>query len=954
MNKKLLFTAAAIPVALIVPTVAGATGANTVTVTGQNIVNETLKASIENLPANSIVKGYQWYYVDGSSDSTKKPISGATSATFTIPVEAAGKAVFVEATTTKDEKYKSEPRSIKELKLAITAPRIDSSSNYAVPGELVQVAGAIVTDVEGAKLQNSQITYSYQWFYKVGESFTIIDGATNNTYSIPKDALEKGMKDIIVKVKAKVGSSLVESDVSAVISVSNEPSDSMIDEIKTLLITDNKYNVTSLESFKAKVTELESKYQALSTAAKANVKNYDVLKRAAADVDLISKLNEKVDKVNEVNEKDLSKYLKEIEEAYDKFDLLQRSLDLNDALYNSIKTLLKDPTDIDEFKEVRRLNQAIVELLTYENSFVKYVPTSKESLQAAVETIEKDIAKLSQNYRATVQNQTILSDAKSDIKKVEQFIKLFDKLSQNDSPSKQVTTAKSIRTSYEKLTYKQLQLVPAKYMNTLLQAENAENSQIDRLNIEIDNYVGDVEDSYPIDPSVTTWQSHVNNVNRIINEYKGLTKNSAAKIVGYDSMVTLQKDFKAAEKIIKDMDAYKKLSVTPGVAESKLKTNYTNVMKAYNKLTSLQQSLVYNANDFLLNPPTITVDLNGKEPADKAAALALKAEVDKLADVTKYTFAQFESAVNAATTKYKNLSSAGRKYVTNYYLLTAASKDLSGVKSFHKKVQTAREVTDATKQAKKIQTVQTAYAKLPANQQHLAKQQYEDLLNNRLEDGNTPDITKLNNEIATIVSNDTYTVSMERIKELSTQYNKLSSSDKKRVSNAAILTTAVSDVKKVESFIKTYEKSFKSNPSTVIKAFDKLTSKQMSLVSPEIRQSIIDKDKGQQQSNEIALKLVESINSLLVNGEYIDSLETKVKEIRTAYDGLSSSEKSVVKNYSKLTQAESDLKKVAEVHALYVPATDDNATARKAWQTAYGKLSKKLEILYKKMYENDL
>ncbi|MFJ8514304.1 hypothetical protein [Lysinibacillus xylanilyticus] len=954
MNKKLLFTAAAIPVALIVPTVAGATGANTVTVTGQNIVNETLKASIENLPANSIVKGYQWYYVDGSSDSTKKPISGATSATFTIPVEAAGKAVFVEATTTKDEKYKSESRSIKELQLSITAPRIDSSSNYAVPGELVQVGGAIVTDDAGAKLQSSQITYSYQWFYKVGESFTIIDGATNDTYRIPKDALEKGMKDIIVKVKAKVGSSLVESDVSDVISVSNEPSDSMIDEIKTLLITDNKYNVTSLESFKARVTELESKYQALSTAAKANVTNYDVLKRAAADVDLISKLNEKVDKVNEVNEKDLSKYLKEIEEAYDKFDLLQRSLDLNDALYNSIKNILKDPSDIDEFKEVRRLNQAIVELLTYENSFVKYVPTSKESLQAAVETIEKDIAKLSQNYRATVQNQTILSDAKSDIKKVEQLIKLFDKLSQNDSPSKQVTTAKSIRTSYEKLTYKQLQLVPAKYMNILLQAENAENSQIDRLNIEIDNYVGDADDSYPIDPSETTWQSHVNNVNRIINEYKGLTKNSAAKIVGYDSMVTLQKNFKAAEKIIKDMDAYKKLSVTPGVAESKLKTNYTNVLKAYNKLTSLQQSLVYNANDFLLNPPTITVDLNGKEPADKAAALALKTEVDKLADVTKYTFAQFESAVNAATTKYKNLSSAGRKYVTNYYLLTAASKDLSGVKSFHKKVQTAREETDATKQAKKIQTVQTAYAKLPANQQHLAKQQYEDLLNNRLEDGNTPDITKLNNEIATIVLNDTYTVSVERIKELSTQYNKLSSSDKKRISNAAILTTAVSDVKKVESFMKTYEKSFNSNPSTVIKAFDKLTSKQMSLVSPEIRQSIIDKNQGQQQSNEIALKLVESINLLLVNGEYIDDLETKVKEIRAAYDGLSASEKSVVKNYSKLTQAESDLKKVAEVHALYVPATDDNAAARKAWQTAYGKLSKKLEILYKKMYENDL
>jgi len=954
LNKKLLFTAAAIPAALFVPTVAGAAGADTVTVTGKNTVNETLKASIENLPANSIVKGYQWYYVGDSKDSTNKPISGATTASFTVPVEAAGKAVFVEATTTEGNKYKSEPRSINELKLSITKPRIESSSKYAVPGESVQVGGAIVTDDAGAKLQNNQITYSYQWFYKVGESFTIIDGATKDTYKIPNNALTDGITDIMVKVQAKVGTFLAESDESEVITVSNEPSDSMIEEIKTLLINDNKYNVTSLESFKAKVTELGSKYEALSAAAKANVKNYDVLKRAAVDVDLISKLNEKVDKVKEINEKDLPKYLKEIDESYDKLDLLQRSLDLNDALYNSIKTILKDPTDIEDFKEVRRLNQAIVALLDYKSSFVTYAPTTIESLKSAVETIEKDIAKLSQNYRATVQNQVILSDAKSDIKKVEQYIKLFDKLSPKDSPSKQVSTAKSIRTAYEKLTYKQLQLVPTEYKNKLLQAENAENSQIENLNSEIDSYVGDVNDSYPIDPSKDSWQSHVNNINRIINEYKGLTKNSAAKIVGYDSLITLQKDFKAAEKIIKDMEAYQKLSETPGVAESKLKTNYTNVLKAYNKLTSLQQSLVYNANDFLLNTPTITVNVNGKEPADKAAALALKAEVEKLANVTKYTFAQFESAVNAATTKYKNLSSGGRKYVTNYYLLTAATKDLSGVKSFHKKVQAARQETDAAKQAKKIQTVQTAYAKLPANQQHLAKQQYEDLLNNRLEDA--PDVTTLINEIAKIVSNDndTYTVSIEKINELSNEYKKLSSSDKKRITNASILTTAVSDVKKVESFMKTYEKSFTSNPTTVIKAFNKLTSKQMSLVSPEIRQSIIDKDKGQQQSNESALKLVEAINSLLVNGEYIDDLETKVKEIRTTYDSLSSSEKSVVKNYSKLTQAESDLKKVADVHALYVPSTDENAAARKAWQTAYGKLSKKLEILYKKMYANDL
>lgn len=64
--------------------------------------------------------------------------------------------------------------------------------------------------------------------------------------------------------------------------------------------------------------------------------------------------------------------------------------------------------------------------------------------------------------------------------------------------------------------------------------------------------------------------------------------------------------------------------------------------------------------------------------------------------------------------------------------------------------------------------------------------------------------------------------------------------------------------------------------------------------------------------------------------------------------------KSCKKNYSKLTQAENDLKKVAEIHALYVPAGEGKEEARKAWQTAYGKLSKKLEILYKNLYSNDV
>ncbi|KYG90121.1 hypothetical protein A0U40_07730 [[Bacillus] sp. KCTC 13219] len=953
MNKKLFFTLGAVPIVMIAPTIAYGEEIQTVSLTGDKIVNATLKATIENLPAKSIVKGYQWYYAESvvgenSSGSTYKPIIGATTAALKVPVEAAGRSIFVEATTTEGIKYKSEPVKINELQLEITAPRLN---DYAVPGETIKASGASVTDAMGAKLESGQITYSYQWFYKVGESFTIIDGATNSTYTIAKDALDKDVQHLIVRVKAKVGSAVIESDISNTLTISNESVDSMIAEIQEIFVNDYKYNFTSLSSFKADVTSLESKYQALSAAAKENITNYSALKRALADVETIEKLYEKVNKVDEIEEKDKAKYIQDIEEAYNKLDLLQRSLDPQEALYTDIKNLLDNRTN-EEFKEVRKINEAIQALLVYEASYVKYNAVDVTSLQAMIDTLDKDIAALSQNAQAAVRNQAILQDAKQDIKKVQQFIKSFDKLSLKDTPNKQVTTAKSIRTAYEKLTYRQAQLVTDEWMALLWHAESAEEQQIAQLNSEIADYVGNLGSRYLINPSSTSWQSHVNNVDRLVAEYKGLTKNSTTQIIGYSQLVTLQKDLKTALKVIQSIDAYQKLSETKGVASNKLQSTYTSALKAYNKLTSLQQSLVYNADEFLKNAPTASVDPGKQEPTDKAAADKLVSDIDKLANIKNYTFATFEDAVNSASTIYKNLSSSARKYVTNYSILTAASKDLSGAKSFHKKVQAAREETDVKKQSKKIESVQKAYDKLPANQQYLAKQQYEDLLANRLVDKNAPNLAQLNNDIAAIIVNDMYIISVEKINELSTQYNKLSAADKKTVTNYPILKAAVSDAKKATTFIAQYEKSFASNPSTVIKAFSKLTTKQASLVSPAIRQAIITKEK-ELQSSEVVVTLIESIDGLLIKGEYIANLETKVKELRTIYDSLNASDKKTIKNYKKLTEAESDLKKVADVHALYVPANGDEQK-RKAWKTAYSKLSKRLELLYKQTHPSDV
>lgn len=962
MNKKYLLTLAAIPAAIIIPTVAGAAEESTISIVGTPVVNETVRASIVNLPSDTIIKAYQWYFVetteaeDGKKTTTKKPISGATASTYTLPVVAAGKTIILEATSTTGNTYKSEAIEVKQLSLAITPPTFlgFSSTSVAAPGENVKVLEPKVTDNNGAKLQSSQISYSYQWYYKEGEAFSIISGATADTYKIPDNALINNIKGIMVKVTATVGTAEIESDFSYVLQVSKEPSETLSAEIATLHKKSGKhivYNLTDLAAFKAHLEELEKRYKALSAGAQANVKNYSDLQRAIADVAAITAINEKMDKIGEVPEQNLPQYLKNIEAAYGKLDFLQRSLDIDDNLYNSIKLAMDKPGDVGDISEVRRINGEILGLLNYDHSFPKYTYENVESLKNAVQAIEEDIAKLSGDYQSIIQNRLILTQAKQDIAKVESFIKMFSKLTPDLSPYKQVTAALPIRTAYDRLTFKQMELVPATYVSKLLAAERAEQKQIDELNAEIAAYLG--EESYKVIPTEKTWSDYGKNIGRIISDYKALTKNSAAKIVDYTGITTLQRDLKVAENVIKQIQKYNTLASTSGTKESQLLSSYKSALTSFNRLTSLQQSLVYNAEAFLANSPKVTIVENGKIPADKEKAEALKKEIDAFANVKKYTFAGLEASVNDANTSYKKLSSSARKYVTNYYLLTAASNDVKAVTAFHKKIKDAIDEKNVTRQAQKIKSLQTAYDKLPANQQHLAKEQYRILMN--IAHSIAPDLPKLDAEIGAIVSNGLYVVNLEKMQDLMNRYNKLNSTDKKLLTNASIMTAAIADVRKVESFLKQYEKTFEKNPMTVVTAFSKLTAKQMSLVSKEIRQNIINAETGQQVPNEAVLNIVESINLLLQDGVYADNLQAKVANILTDYNQLSNTEKNQVKNYSKLTQAESDLKVVAEVHKLYeaIPAENGDDALRK-WQDAYNKLSKRLELLYEAMHPTDL
>ena len=959
----------------------------TILIKGDRFVNGILYADIDDIKGKpgaadpNIFKSYQWYYFE---DGKKTPITGGTNIELKVPAEAAGKLVVVEAKSEVGDTYTSEPVQIVPLQLKVEKPIFEgfSPDNFVLPGDTLTIINPKVTDVikpepsdssapKERGLLPSQISYAYQWMYEVDGSYSFIEGATGATLTIPTDALEKKMNKIVVRVTVTVGTTVATPEYSVPVSVANTPAEDLVNTIKGLLKVDTNnlviYNAGDFVLFGDNIKDLNSKYDALTAAAKANVTNYDILKRATEDYTLMTSLKNKVDKAKVLDDKDPTKMqtFKALWAEYEQLELLQRSLDNNRGISIDIRTGLGNTLNTFEITEVIAINKAILELLDdltgtgSLNTLVQYKIKDIGSLQTAIVDIENRIAKLSNEYRVTVQNQDILKTAKSDIKKVQAFLAKVEKIDVTATAKKQKTAAKSVRTAYQKLNVKQQSLVPPSTFldgSKLIQAEQAEEEGVSDVQEVINRFITPGEtDLYPMIPSA----EDIKEINKAITNYKTLTKESAKTITGYAELLQLQKDIKIAEKVRIQLDNYQLLFETDGVSYSKLKSAYSSAEKALKKLTSLQKSLVDNT-DNLVAPTEPGQDpddkpLTEEEEAAKAEGTAFITYIKDALDLASGDFDSFSQAVESVTLKYKNgLSSKARKYVTNYAALQAAEKDIKAVKSFLKKVDQAALEGDAGKRYTKIQSVQTAFLKLPANQQALAApyETYQELIESLSSGDIYIDLNNFDDEIAKILSDD---VSVTFIKNLESSYKKLSSAEKKKVRNYPILKQAIADVKKVEAFEAKYNKMQGNTASamdSIIKAFNALTVQQAKLVSSVIRDKMIELEKEQREKNNTALELIDNINGLVgADGYYDAKVDDLVKVYRAAYDNLVPAQRSLVKNYSKLTRAESDLLKVADVYALeeiirtFVPG-EEKDKALVNWQKAYNKLSNQLENLY--------
>ncbi|MFJ7731526.1 hypothetical protein ACIQXF_06475 [Lysinibacillus sp. NPDC097231] len=936
---------------------------------GETFVNGKVYAEINNTVGNPVVmKSYQWYYFENGK---KTPINGATNIELAVPPEAAGKFLVVEAKSEVGESYTSNPIKIDELQLNLDpnppAPlkiKGYTPEKFVVPGDTLTVVNPTVKD-NGRDLKADQISYAYQWMYELEGSYSFITGATGATYTIPVDALDKKINKIVVRVIVTVGTTVADSpSYSEVVEVANNPADGLITSIEDLLaVSSDKaiiYKSTGIQQFGSELENLMNKYTALTAAAKANVTNYDILKRAVDDYQLVKTLKDKIVEAQNLDNPAKLQKFKALEAEYTKLDLLQRSID--NTIYLDIQAGL-GTTQHSEISEVMDINKEILGLLDDLTgpsfSLVKYKDPIPE-LQKKMKEIEDRIANLSSEYKAIVQNQDILKTAKADIKKVQAFLDKANKIDITASAKKQVAAAKSIRTAYEKLNVKQQSLVPDTLFDmdsNLMKAESSEVEEVSSVQDVIDKYIT-LEPILSYNGILST--DDTKEINKSIATYKTLTKDNAKKITGYTELVKLQKDIKTAEKVVAQIEKYKLMFDTEGTKYSKVNSTYKSTMNAFNKLTTLQKSLVNNSDK--LTPPLDSEQKPNDKPLSEAEEKAKElgtAFVFKIEQVLvpSNDFVSYAKEIEKLSSEYKNtLSSAARKYVTNYDALKAVEKDVKTVQSFLKKVDAADLEGDVKKRYTKIQSIQKSYLNLSANQQILADmdETFKKLVDSLTDETIYTNLAGLDERIANLVDGN---VSIDEIKELEGMYKKLSTAEQKKIINYSILKQAIADVKKVDSFISQYNKMLENpakNIQSVIKAFNALTAQQANLVPSEIQNEIIKIEKEQRESNDLALDLVDRINGLVVSGKYVSGLEKDVNDLRRMYSELSTAQQSLVKNYSKLTKAESDLAKVAEVRALEEAITtateNDKGVARKAWQSAFNKLSNQLEDLYLDKY----
>ena len=167
-----------------------ATGAPTIT--GDARVNEVLTANTSGITDDdgtaSATFTYQWISFDGTDDTD---ISGATSSTYTVQPEDAGKQIKVQVNFTDDLSYAEGP-FYSLLTNPVNSPAKGAPTITGKPrvARVLSANTAEISDADGT----ASATFAYQWVRFDGTNDADINGATSLTYTLKSEDADKQIK----------------------------------------------------------------------------------------------------------------------------------------------------------------------------------------------------------------------------------------------------------------------------------------------------------------------------------------------------------------------------------------------------------------------------------------------------------------------------------------------------------------------------------------------------------------------------------------------------------------------------------------------------------------------------------------------------------------------------------------------------------------------------------------
>ncbi|MFJ7920530.1 cell wall-binding protein [Lysinibacillus fusiformis] len=451
---------------------------------------------------------------------------------------------------------------------------------------------------------------------------------------------------------------------------------------------------------------------------------------------------------------------------------------------------------------------------------------------------------LPSSAKSRVTNIKVLTDLEKSYKTVVNVISQFEKL--DPSSKSYISKAKSAYTAYAKLDDKNKTYV-----------KNYKNLK------EVVPVIDVIVKINALNPSKKTYKD---DVKAATDAYTALTVQAQAQAINYPDLIKAQAYIDMAKAF--DERVLALVNENPDTFVQKV----AELTTAYKALDKNAQKLVEQAKT-----------LSNYEKSNKAVI-----KVIQMINALDPTSKDYTKKVLAARKAYNALDEVSKKHVTNYTNLTAVEDVASLIgliaslkptsKTFYQDMKTARELYDGLSEEKKQAIINYDALVAAENEQGLAEGVIELIKLTEVQDADY--LTKLMNARVA--------------------YDKLSSNQKKLVTNSKDLTTREKEVKPILSVmvqineLDPESKSFVSKVNSVRKAYDKLSKDQKKYID---NIDVLLKYEPVSDVVELISKLKSSSNTFLQD----------TARARSLYDALPTDLQQYVTNYYLLQAAESSI-----------------------------------------------